>query len=87
MNERRDLQGLTVQSASAHEAVCPKGGLPRLDGTLEVPFVYRDRRYSVITAYDADAAAVSSAILARTAAVDPVLDWSEFADSLAGEIV
>ncbi|MCX7597311.1 MAG: hypothetical protein N2512_00360, partial [Armatimonadetes bacterium] len=60
--ERRDLRGLVVASGSGHEAVVTKGGLMRLDGTLEVRFLYRSGIHSVMVAPDAPADAVRQAI-------------------------
>ncbi|MCX7598979.1 MAG: hypothetical protein N2512_08960, partial [Armatimonadetes bacterium] len=60
-----------------HEAVVTKGGLMRLDGTLEVRFLYRSGIHSVMVAPDAPADAVRQAIADRLSTLDEALDLAE----------
>lgn len=84
--ERRDL-AMTVQTDSGHEAVVPKGGLPRLDGSLDVRFVYRELPGSIRCAQDATAEDVEALVKARAEAMDERADWDDFAADLVGEDV
>jgi len=46
--ERRDLQGLTVTSASGHIARSREGGMIRLDGSISIMFDYRDSLHCAV---------------------------------------
>lgn len=84
MNERRDL-AMTVETDSGYEAIVPKGGLPRLDGTLDIRFTYRDRTATVNCAADVTAGDAEALVKARAEAMDEDADWDDFANDIAGE--
>lgn len=75
--ERRDLQGLVVMSPSGHEAVAAKGGLLRLDGRLEVRFLYRGSTYSIDVVADMPATVVRQAIADCLTDLDEMLDLAD----------
>jgi len=84
VKERRDLQGLQVESDSGHVAVVPKGGLPLLDGSnMRVPFRYRGGYYQVIVPVEADAQAIETAIAERLPEIDDELELA----ALQGQVI
>jgi hypothetical protein len=72
MDERRDLQGLTVKTQAGFEAVAPKGGLPRGDGrNLEVWVRYREYpMFAVVVPQEATSEEVEAAMLLRCEALE-----------------
>jgi hypothetical protein len=72
MEERRDLQGLTVKTQAGFEAVAPKGGLPRGDGrNLDVWVRYREYpMFAVVVPQEAKPEEVEAAMLLRCEALD-----------------
>jgi hypothetical protein len=72
MDERRDLQGLTVKTPAGFEAVAPKGGLPRGDGrNLDVYVRYREYpMFAVVVPQEATSEEVEAAMLLRCEALD-----------------
>lgn len=76
--ERRDLARVSVVGANGNAAIT-KGGLIRLDGSLEVPFAYRDVIYSVSLpdAIEVTAVQVQSVIEAALVGIDEALQAAE----------
>jgi hypothetical protein len=72
VDERRDLQGLTVKTPAGFEAVAPKGGLPRGDGrNLDVWVRYREYpMFAVVVPQEAKPEELEAAMLLRCEALD-----------------
>lgn len=70
---RRDLGGLTVKGPEG-EARIPVGGFIKMDGTMEVRFVYRDQHREIPGfAPDTNPEDIAAAILALLPGIDEEL--------------